>query len=195
MILSYLLLAHLLADFVFQPASLVQWKMKSKLGTLVHVLIHFVTNIIVLMPFILGGYSWLIGVSAGICFIHFWIDEAKINYDLRHDKKVKPFIIDQMLHLLTILLATFLLWDIHFKLPTENLFYQLYGNISVIIFLAFIVVVSTVIEVYKLQKIREKHKNAELRLSAEHMLTRIIVFTITYCFFMLISFVLAEMYS
>ncbi len=107
MILSYFILAHLLGDFVFQPTRLVLWKIKSNKGVFVHAFIHFVINLLILMPIIINGYFWLIYIIFGISFLHFWIDKEKINYDLKHDKKVRPFIIDQLLHLLTILLAYF----------------------------------------------------------------------------------------
>ena len=188
MIFSYFLLAHLLADFVFQPAKLVQWKMKSMLGTLVHVLIHFVVSAIILLPFILNGYHWLLLIIAGITTVHFIIDQAKINYDLKHDQKVKPFIIDQLLHLLTILIAFEFIRDKEFILPNTNSFYEFYANTDIITFLSFIVVVSTVVEVFNFQKKREKNDNAKLKINSDQVLGRIIVFTVIYAFSMILSF-------
>lgn len=187
MILGYLIFGHLLADFIFQPNSLVIWKHKSKTGIFVHVLIHFFVNIIVLLPFLINGYFWLIYVSAGLAFTHFWIDRVKINYDLKHDKKVIPFIIDQLLHLLTILVAYFFIQNIPLKLP-EAKFYTIYSDIRIIIFLSFIVFVSTVIEVYHYQREREKNSQAKLEINSHKILIRILVFSLVYIFFMLLSF-------
>ncbi|MBI5754436.1 DUF3307 domain-containing protein, partial [Candidatus Peregrinibacteria bacterium] len=107
MILGYLIFAHLLGDFIFQPNRLVLWKIKSKCGILTHVIVHFILNLLILSPFIWNGHYWVIAAAFLICFAHFWIDEIKISYDLKHDKKVIPFLIDQLMHLLTILLVYF----------------------------------------------------------------------------------------
>lgn len=187
MILGYLMFAHLLGDFIFQPTSLVHWKMKSKNGVFVHVLIHFMISALVIMPFIINGYVWLLGIVAFISFTHFWIDQAKINYDLKHDQKVKPFIIDQLLHLLTLLVIYFFIADIPFRLPSTY-FYQLYSDANIIIFLSLIVFVSTVIEIYRFQQQREKNAKAQLKINSARVLTRITVFTLLYIVFMLIGF-------
>ena len=191
MILAYLIFAHLLGDFVFQPSALVKWKMKSMWGTLTHVAVHFLVNLFILLPFIINGYFELIYFVLGICFIHFWIDEAKINYDLKHDLKVRPFVIDQLLHMFTILVANFFLMEKLFVLP-GNTFYKLYANINIIIFLSFLVVVSTVIEVYNLQKEREKNSNTNVHIDSKNMLSRIIVFTLLYSLFMFVTFLMAK---
>src|SRR3989338_5398495 len=143
MILSYFILAHLLGDFVFQPGSLVLWKGRSKKGVFVHTLIHFGINILVLLPFLINGYLWLIPAAAIISFIHFWLDQAKINYNLTHDQKVLPFVVDQLLHLLTIMIVYFFLAEITVTLP-QTTFYLVYTDIRIIIFLSFLILVSSV---------------------------------------------------
>ena len=192
MIFGYLVLAHLIADFILQPTKLVKWKMKSVWGTLIHVSIHFTVNLILLLPIILNGYLWLILIILGICTIHFFIDLAKINYALRHDQKVHPFILDQLLHLLTILVADFFLSTHTFILPAKT-FYQIYTNTNLIIFLSFLVVVTTVIDVFNFQKRRERNSKARLKFSSTQILTRIIVFTIIYSFFLLLTFFLPSL--
>lgn len=187
MILGYLMFAHLLGDFIFQPTSLVQWKMKSKNGVFVHVLIHFAISALIIMPFIINGYFWLLGIIAFISFTHFWIDQAKINYNIKHDQKVKPFIIDQLLHLVTLLVIYFFIANIPLQLPTTY-FYQLYSDAYIIIFLSLIVFVSTVIEIYHFQKQREKNARAQLKMNSSRVLTRITVFTVLYIVFVLIGF-------
>ena len=137
MILGYLILAHLLADFVLQPSKLVLWKIRSKYGVFVHVLVHFVINIIVLLPFILNGYYWPIVAAFVICFAHFWIDQAKISYDLSHDKKVMAFLTDQLIHLLTIMLVYFFVQNLALSLPVSG-FYSIYSDIRIVIFFSFL---------------------------------------------------------
>lgn len=187
MILGYLIFGHLLADFVLQPSRLVIWKHESRLGVFVHVLIYFLINMLILLPFLLNGNLWLVYIAFGLAFTHFWIDQAKINYDLKHDKKVLPFIIDQLLHLLSILVAYFFIQNIPLNLPLTK-FYTIYSDIRIVIFLSFIVFVSVVVEVYYYQQQREKNVNAKLKINHNRLLTRVIVFSLIYIFFMLLSF-------
>lgn len=187
MLLVYLILAHLLADFIFQPTKLVLWKIESKKGVFVHVLIHFLTTSLILLPFIILGNYWILIVAFVIAFFHFWIDQTKISYDLKHDNKVVPFIIDQLLHLLTILLCYFFTQDLPLAIP-ETAFYSIYSNIQIIIFLISIIFVSTVIEIYYFQKQREKNKNARLKINPDRMLTRVITLTLIYILFISLSF-------
>lgn len=187
MILGYLILAHLLGDFVLQPNKLVLWKIKSKAGVFVHALVHFLINIIVLFPFIAKGALWLIPAALFISSIHFCIDQTKINYDLKHDKKVLPFLIDQLLHLLTILLVYFFLGKIELNIPNTN-FYEIYTNIRIIIFCSLIILVTTVVEIYRFQKNREKDRKATLKLNSDKMLNRLISLTLIYILLMILSF-------
>ena len=187
MILGYLILAHLLGDFVLQPNKLVLWKIKSKMGILVHALVHFCINILVLLPFIIKGAFWLIPCALFIAVIHFCIDQTKINYDLKHDKKVLPFLTDQLLHLLTILIAYFFLGKIELSIPKTQ-FYEIYTNIRIVIFFSLVILATSVVEIYRFQKLREKNRNATLKLNSDKMLNRLIVLTLVYILFMGLSF-------
>lgn len=187
MILGYLIFAHLLGDFVFQPESLVKLKMKNVRGVLIHVIIHFILGVIVLLPFITHGYKWLVIPVFIICFFHFLIDQAKINYDLKHDKKVRPFVIDQMLHMLTLLVTYFFISDIELKLPeTSN--YRIYTNTNIIIFLSLLVFLSTAIETYRYQKVRERDVHASFRPNPKKIAVRISVFTVVYTLFVVLAY-------
>ncbi|MFA6917644.1 MAG: DUF3307 domain-containing protein [Candidatus Gracilibacteria bacterium] len=183
MILGYLILAHLIGDFILQPESLVKLKMKSVKGTLLHVFIHFIVGVAILAPFITHGYKWLILIIFAICFMHFVIDEAKINYELKHDKKVKPFIIDQSLHLLTILVAYFFVGTIQFTLPNIP-YYKIYTNINFVMFFLLLIFSTAVIDMYRYQLRREKNANAKLILNSKKILKRIGVFAVIYALFM-----------
>ena len=187
MILGYLILAHLLADFVLQPSKLVLWKIRSKYGVFVHVLVHFVINIIVLLPFILNGYYWPIAAAFVICFAHFWIDQAKISYDLSHDKKVMAFLTDQLIHLLTIMLVYFFVQNLALSLPVSG-FYSIYSDIRIVIFFSFLILCSSAVEIYHFQKVREKKRDAMLKLHPRNIALRIFVFTLIYILFMILSY-------
>lgn len=186
MLLGYLISSHLLGDFVFQPEKLVFYKMKNIKGVFLHVLIHFITGNLVLLPFIMNGYSWLILVNFGICFFHFWIDQAKINYDLKHDNKVQPFVIDQLLHLLTILVAYFFVSEMSLVLP-DIWGYRIYTNINIIIFLSFFIFLSTAIETYRYQILREQDKSARFKPNPKNILIRLSVFSTIYLLFMFLA--------
>ena len=153
MILFYLILSHLLSDFILQPTSLVVWKIKSKIGTFAHTLIHTVIGLIILSPFLINGYFQLIYVVLGINVMHFWIDEAKINYALKHDNKVKPFIIDQLLHLIIIVIAFLFVRNVSFDLA-KTPFYQIYTNPKIVVLTLFLVI--TVIAMGILRFYRKK---------------------------------------
>ena len=187
MILSYLLLAHLLGDFVLQPSKLVVWKRESKVGTLVHASIHFLLSLLLLSPFIVQGYYELIIVAFVVSFLHFWIDEAKIGYDLKHDKKVAPFLLDQLLHILVILSTFLVLRDLSYDLPQGG-FYQAYQDMHILTFFASLIMVSRVFDIYYFQKYREKNNKANLKINTNKMLSRIIILCFIYSIFMLISF-------
>lgn len=183
MILGYLIFAHLLGDFIFQPNRLIFWKMRSKMGVLVHVLIHFLLNLLILLPFIFNGNYWLLSAISLVCFAHFWIDQAKINYDIRHDKKTLPFIIDQLMHVFTMILVYFFGQNLPLFLPKGG-FYDIYSNSYLIIFLSFAIIFSAVVEIYHFQKIREKESHATLKLNHKKMFLRVLIFTLIYAVFM-----------
>lgn len=187
MILAYLILAHLLGDFIFQPSKLVLWKMKSKKGILVHVLVHFVLSSILLIPYLINGHLWLLIVAFGLSFVHFWIDEAKINFDLKNDEKVLPFLLDQLMHLLTIIVAYSLIQGFTINLP-NTAFYKVYLDVRLTAFLTFIVFVTTVVEIFHFTRAREKHGATKLKIDTNKMLTRVIIFTVIYGAFIIASF-------
>lgn len=186
MILAYLILSHLVGDFVLQPTKLVAWKKKSLVGVLIHCLVHFVVSLVVLFPLILNGYISLIFIALAISVVHFAVDQAKISYDLRHDEKVKPFIIDQILHFLAILLVFLVISRFQFTLP-EGPFYEFYSNIKLVYFLSFIIFTGSVIEIYRFQIEREKNKGARFKIHGGEMLKRMLVFTAIYIIFILLA--------
>lgn len=187
MILPYLILSHLLGDFVLQPSWMVKWKMRNIWGVIVHVLVHFILMVLILLPFMINGEIEIIYPIIIVAIIHFIIDRSKISYDLKHDSKVKPFVIDQLLHIFTIIFATVLFSDISPNFPHNN-FYKIYLNPNVLYFIAILIFITEVIEIYKFQLEREKNSKAKLKLNSKNISIRVAVFTILYLIFMLLSF-------
>ncbi len=104
-----LILASLIADFVFQTSAFVGWKKKSLLGVLIHSIIHF-------MLYILFVYSYLndTWIEFGNIQINGWISIAiistihflsdTISRNSSKAKKIKSvyFLSNQLLHFLVI---------------------------------------------------------------------------------------------
>ena len=107
MITAYLIASHLISDFILQTTRLVEWKKKTFRGTLFHVFIFFLVSVVVLFPFI---YNWeVLVVILLICIVHFFTDQAKINIELKSDPSDIPFIADQGIHYISLLIGGYLL--------------------------------------------------------------------------------------
>lgn len=109
------LLAHILGDFVFQPTKWVKHKEENKIKSIklyFHVGIHALLLLIILQ-FNLDEY-WL-GFLI-IVIAHYLIDISKIYLQKKETKRIW-FLIDQVLHLLTLVLVTWL----YSSISIENL--------------------------------------------------------------------------
>jgi len=179
MILAYLILSHLLGDFVFQPSKLVVWKMKSIYGILVHVLVHITVMTLLLLPLIICGNLWLLGLIAIINLVHFIVDQAKISYDLKHDIKVIPFVIDQLLHFTTILVGILITNHYTLRIPQTE-YFSYYSSIKTVTFISLMVFVSKVVEVYFYEKQLEKDKTAKIKFRNKNMIWRMLIFGLMY---------------
>lgn len=96
-------LAHLVGDYVFQWDGLARWKACELRGVVVHSLILAIITALFAIPY--TPYWW-----AGVLFIsffHFVIDAAQYFFKPAIQPLLR-FIIDQSLHILTILLALLL---------------------------------------------------------------------------------------
>ncbi|MBF8149323.1 DUF3307 domain-containing protein [Winogradskyella sp. F6397] len=105
-IILKLILAHLIGDFFLQPKSWVKDKEKKKLKSIwlyVHVAVHVALMFLVVWDL---SYTPLI---LGIALLHLIIDALKL---ILHRKKTKRlfFFIDQLLHLITIIGLTAILY-------------------------------------------------------------------------------------
>ncbi|MFD2035985.1 DUF3307 domain-containing protein [Belliella marina] len=104
-LLVKLLLAHLIGDFVLQPKSWVQDKEKKKVKSTklyLHILFH---GLLVLLVFWNLQY-WLLALL--IMVIHGLIDLAKLYFQKKRNKTTW-FVVDQVLHLASILVL-WILW-------------------------------------------------------------------------------------
>ena len=103
MITTYLIISHLVSDFLLQPARLIKWKMRSYKGTVFHVFIFELISLLILFPYLNRWETWVIVALVGI--VHFFTDQAKINIELKKDTSDVPFIGDQGIHYLSLILG------------------------------------------------------------------------------------------
>lgn len=185
-LLPYLIFSHLLGDFVLQPSWLVKLKMRKLSGVVIHVLIHFIILAVVLSPFIFAGKLEVIWGILAVTGFHFMIDQAKISYDLKHDDKVRPFIIDQILHIIVIIVTALFLQDLTVSFPPTT-FHQIYTSPNVITFLSILIFITEVIEIYKFQLEREKNSKAQLKINSKKVSLRVMAFTVLYIFFIALT--------
>ncbi|WP_304344556.1 DUF3307 domain-containing protein [Chryseobacterium koreense] len=102
MIFIPLILAHLLGDFIFQPNSWVADKERKKGESkflYFHIFIHAALVLVFLWDFQLWWIALIIGVS------HYLIDLVKLLYQTPKTKRTW-FFVDQLLHLLVIVLLS-----------------------------------------------------------------------------------------
>lgn len=105
-----LCLAHLLADFVFQPSRLVEQKRRGKLfAYLLHGLIHYCCAVLLTWFFIRGSILSLRAhiVIPALVLVHLLIDAAKIELTRRSilSDGSRAYVLDQLIHLATLIIA------------------------------------------------------------------------------------------
>ena len=99
---STLILAHLLADFPLQSNAIARLKKYHLVGVLIHVAIYTVVTALLLERRL---QYWPLIIGLGIA--HFLIDAAKMRFS-RGDDGTLTFLVDQSLHLASMLVAAYL---------------------------------------------------------------------------------------
>lgn len=133
------LLAHILGDFVFQSESWVKDKENKKVKSIklyVHIGIHAVLLLLILQ-FNLQKY-WLGFIS--IIVSHYAIDLLKLYFQKKKTKRIW-FFIDQILHLICIVIATSFYVD--FNVSLENIITEKF--LLLLIFLLLVIFVAAII--------------------------------------------------
>jgi len=134
-----LLLAHILGDFVFQSEKWVANKEEKKIGSsklYFHISIHSLLLLIVLQ---FNAQKYWLGFLL-IIISHYLIDLLKLYLQQEKTKRIW-FFIDQLLHLIILLITTFIYVD--FKLSIEQVINE--KNILLLIFLLLTSFVSAII--------------------------------------------------
>ncbi|MEA5071662.1 MAG: DUF3307 domain-containing protein [Petrimonas sp.] len=133
-VLVKLILMHLAGDFILQPKSWVEEKEKQGAKSLklyLHSLIHGVLVWLVLWDL----RHWAVALS--ITILHVGIDMVKLSFQKKNNK-TGWFLMDQMLHVLSIVVLWYLFFnpDISFGALAENLQFWIY--VTAILFLTVV---------------------------------------------------------
>ena len=99
-----LILAHEIADFPLQFDTIYRLKRTSRWGVIPHILICTAVNIIILAPFLYVVKVWYVILFLSI--VHFLLDKSKVSiFSKVTGDNFLNFIIDQLLHIISIWLA------------------------------------------------------------------------------------------
>jgi hypothetical protein len=162
--LKLLIIAHLLADFIFQPKKLIEWKKRNFVGILVHVMIFALLSLLLMMPYLKFWETWV--VIAAISIVHFLTDKIKISVLLKYKGFALPFLVDQAVHLASILIGARFI-------PTFNMAI----NNSLLIFFLIVIYAIYLFFILFLQKSKSKALIKE----------KIIAFTVAFAGFFAIA--------
>lgn len=100
----YLLLAHLIADFILQPYELVQLK-RQPIGLAIHAGIHGAVMVVLTTP-ILPRWWVIIPI---VMLLHYGVDATKMGYGRDHGPRAFVlFLLDQGVHMLVLAAAVLL---------------------------------------------------------------------------------------
>lgn len=152
MIFLYLLLAHLLADFVLQPEKLVRWKQQAWGGIAVHGLVHLLISAILLAVYF-PNMNVLVAILL-VAAAHFLIDWIKIFFEKGMDHYLGTFLLDQAAHLGVLALAASLLGHVPLNVQWEPLRW-IYSDYSVVVGLCLLLGVTHVYELTLFQVYRK----------------------------------------
>lgn len=136
--LLYLILAHFLADFPFQPNRLVVYKQTHFSGVLIHSLTHLVTSAVLMLPYLKNSTVW-VGIFL-IFLLHNAIDQIKILANRRKGvNKFVTYILDQIGHLAGIALISIYLIGI-LEPPFMGVGSEFYLDSSFVLYLLILVI-------------------------------------------------------
>ena len=115
-----LVLAHFIGDFALQTDKIYFYKRTYKWGVSVHVAVCMGVKLLLVLPYLHLPKVWLILLV--IAFLHILIDHGKIVLSIKYNSdNLWYFLLDQTLHLCSIIILTWLLFD--FKDPQPRHFF------------------------------------------------------------------------
>ena len=182
MITTYLIIAHLLADFTLQPSKLIRFKSQSAKGVFVHVMIFAILALAMLSTCLMHWETWVI--IGGISIVHFLTDQAKISLELKHDTSYSHFIADQAVHYSSLLIGGYFLEIREIGLTCMNFKNPAYHDLTIWILLLIGIYVIYAINVIFVQRGElnsyGKNNKKKIKNPIEIILKKLIVFTLVY---------------
>ncbi len=181
MIFFYILLAHLVSDYLLQPDNLVEWKKHSRWGLFMHSFIHFLFTTLIL--FLYTGQPAVAILAFIMAALHFIIDYAKAVHDLQKDNTTVYYWLDQLAHYLSAGLVTLIALQFggFFARRTINFgnyFDLLFFNPVFVTFASLVIFMTLTIE-YSHFKYRSKAGHRPL-LNKRNMIRRLLLAAIIY---------------
>ena len=180
-LILYFYLIHFLADYPFQPNSLVQMKKRGYWGVLIHCIIHLIVLVVILMPFLNTIEVW---IGIGIIFgTHNIIDQAKVYLDKKYPKQsFLLYFLDQAVHLIIITGVALYVLNIMPNFPNDYLLAPYYINQSIILYLLILVLVTYFYDVtrYFVLKNFWKKKVASYKRNYQTMLWNVLITTVAF---------------
>lgn len=127
-----LILAHFIADFPLQSDKIFALKSQYRWGVLPHIFISFITNLVIASPYIGLNNFWLAMLFLAI--IHFLLDWMKIVLIQKWlGDSLFTFLLDQVLHVLSIWICCFYLFNIPSPEIDNNFILTYYLNKKIIL--------------------------------------------------------------
>lgn len=179
----YLLLGHLISDFVLQTDKIIAWKRKSWRGGLFHAAIHFVVWTAIFFPFT-RNFSVLLAFLV-LALLHFMIDQKKIIWEKKNHRYVKAFFADQSIHVVILGLASFFLNRFFFS--GGNIEANVVLNRYILIYLILAIIIGYCVEIVHFQFEREKHSNLGFKPNFWAVFKRLFIFSLGYLVFMILG--------
>lgn len=179
LIFLYLILGHLVGDFLLQPSGLVIYKQKSLYGILLHSLIILIAQTVFLIPYLDSLKVGLVLIGIGV--LHFGIDYLKIRIKKGLDYPIIPFTLDQITHFTVLLGACYLIKK---NIPTFFLeswwFQSLYQNTTLLTYFAGVIFFSYTLDIVHLTFKLQKNPNYKYKRGYFDMLVRVAGFALIY---------------
>ena len=182
MFFFYLYLGHLLADYIFQPTLLVEWKHRSRWGLFTHALVHFLVT--TLLAYIYTANYLSIVLGAFLAATHYFIDIFKVTHDQKHQHTHLAYWNDQFAHFLVIMTTALVISRFPELIKVRlvdwsNLFDAFYFS-PVFVTYSCIAIFSTLTIEYSFYRIKQNSSKKKILLSGRHMLKRLFLASLVY---------------
>jgi hypothetical protein len=179
MVIFHLVIAHLLGDFVFQPNSLIKWKLRSWRGVFVHAFVISLLSLLLVFPYLGDPKAWLLIFFLGLT--HFAQDNMKVGYQKLKSaqRSFLPFFLDQVSHVFFIWLFGTQFVDLKMLDLNPNFeFYYTSVPLAIFINLAIFFTFAADIILYEAKRLR--NPNLKYHRDTHGIWARLIAFTVSY---------------